>query len=84
MQTSLQYGGVKDVTEEDFERVIVEASGIELTNKTSQAFHTTVSFASDYIYEKLQDKLRDISDELTAEITNEALKAEEEYVLLDH
>ncbi len=80
LQTSLQYGGVKDLTDEDLEHIIVEASGAELNSKASSAFQATVSLAADYLWEKLQDQLRDIANDLLAEILHEEQqKQEEEY-----
>eukprot|EP01114_Cavostelium_apophysatum_P024573 TRINITY_DN965_c0_g1_i1.p1 TRINITY_DN965_c0_g1~~TRINITY_DN965_c0_g1_i1.p1 ORF type:complete len:960 (+),score=342.73 TRINITY_DN965_c0_g1_i1:143-3022(+) len=70
-QSVLAYGG-KDLSEEELERVIVASSSAELSNKASQAFYSTVSIASDYLYEKVQDQLQDIVDELTEAAHNQA------------
>jgi len=71
LQTNLSYGG-KDLPEEEFERIIVSSATAELSSKGNQAFHSTVSIASDYLYEKIQDKLQDILFELTEAAANEA------------
>ena len=81
LQPNLIFGAGKDLTPEEYERALVEVAGVELSNKASQALHSVCSIASDYLYEKLQDKLRDISDELAEEINSEQKKKEaEEYV----
>jgi len=76
LQSNLAYGG-KELPEEDFERVLVDSAAVELSNKSNQAFHSTVQIASDYLYEKLQDKLQDILYEINA-VVNEETKKEEE------
>jgi len=69
LQTNLQFGG-KDLPEEDISRVM-EAAVAELGAKSSAAFHSTVSIASDYLYEKLLDQLQDIVFELTEAVQME-------------
>lgn len=76
LQSNLAYGG-KELPEEDFEKVLVDSAAVELSNKSSQAFHSTVQIASDYLYEKLQDKLQDILYEFN-EAANEDAKKEED------
>jgi len=66
LQTNLAFGG-KDLPEDEFEKVIVTSAGSELSGKANQAFHQTVTIASDYLYEKMHDQLLDIADELTSE-----------------
>jgi len=69
LQMNLQFGG-KDLPDEDLSRVM-EAAVAELGAKSSAAFHSTVSIASDYLYEKLLDKIQDIVFELTEAVQSE-------------
>jgi len=75
LQTNLAFGG-KDLPEDEFERVLVSTAGAELGAKANQAFHQTVTIASDYMYEKMQDLLQDICDDLTNEVQNSTLTEE--------
>jgi hypothetical protein len=75
--TNLQFGfSAKDMGEEDFEQVLVNAAGAELSNRANQALHGTVTVASDYLYEKLEAKLRDALEEVNIEIQGERDDAE--------
>jgi len=65
LQMTLSYGG-KDLSEEELERVIVSATSAELNSKANQALYSTVQIASDYLYEKVQDKLQDVLFEMNA------------------
>jgi len=76
LQTNLAFGG-KDLPEDEFERVLVSAAGAELSAKANQAFHQTVTIASDYLYEKMHDQLKDISDDLLNEINQSNATSEE-------
>jgi len=76
--TNLQYGGTKDLTQEDLERVLVDVAGVELTTRANQGFFSSVSIASDYLYEKMHDLLKNIADELLTEATQETSRQEEE------
>jgi len=76
LQSAVAYGA-KDLPEEDFEKVLLDAAAAQLNNKANTALLSSVQIASDYLYEKLQDKLQDILLELT-EAANEAARREEE------
>jgi len=65
LQMTLSYGG-KDLSEEELERVLVSATSAELNSKANQALYSTVQIASDYLYEKMQDKLQDYLFEMNA------------------
>jgi len=73
LQTNLAFGS-KDLPEDEFERVIVSSAGAELSSKANQAFHQTVTIASDYLYEKMHDQLKDIVDELSSEVANDIVR----------
>lgn len=53
--------------------------------QAQQALHSTVSIVSDFLYEKLQDQLVNVADELVFGVTQEAMKQkeEEEYNFID-
>jgi len=74
LQTNLAVGG-KDLQEEEWQKILVDSVALELSAKAGTAFHSTSTIASDYLYEKIQDQLQDISDELFAE-EKEKLQAE--------
>jgi len=75
LQTNLAFGG-KDIPENEFERVIVDSAGAELSSKANQAFHQTVTIASDYLYEKMHDQLVVIADDLSSEVALASLQVE--------
>jgi len=70
LRTNLAFGG-KDLTEEDFSKIIVDAAGAELSDKSNTALHSTVTIASDYLYEKMHEQLQSIYDDLQEEIVSE-------------
>eukprot|EP01119_Soliformovum_irregulare_P002545 TRINITY_DN1278_c0_g1_i1.p1 TRINITY_DN1278_c0_g1~~TRINITY_DN1278_c0_g1_i1.p1 ORF type:complete len:952 (+),score=343.92 TRINITY_DN1278_c0_g1_i1:87-2942(+) len=64
LQTNLQYGA-KDVGSEEFDRILVDLATGELSLKATQAFHSTVTVAADYLYEKMEDSLTELYDEIS-------------------
>jgi len=76
LQTNLAFGG-KDLPEDEFEKVLVNSAGAELSAKANQAFHQTVTIASDYLYEKMHSQLQDIADELASEVALASLQTDE-------
>lgn len=70
MQTNLAFGG-KDLPEDEFEKILVGAAHSQLSAKANQALHSTVSIATDYLYEKTQERLQDVADELANEVSLE-------------
>lgn len=96
LQTNLAFGG-KDLTEEDYEKILIEGAAAQLSTKVTyrtsfndlllsgqasfqkhseylfrfdgslNSFEMTV-WCTDYLYEKIQDQLQDIADELTSEV----------------
>jgi len=75
--TSAVAYGAKDLPEEDFEKVLLDAAAAQLNNKANSALLSSVQIASDYLYEKLYDKLQEILMDLN-EAANEAARKEEE------
>eukprot|EP01116_Phalansterium_solitarium_P004867 TRINITY_DN1604_c1_g3_i1.p1 TRINITY_DN1604_c1_g3~~TRINITY_DN1604_c1_g3_i1.p1 ORF type:complete len:955 (-),score=337.75 TRINITY_DN1604_c1_g3_i1:456-3320(-) len=63
LQPALAYGG-KDLHLDDFEKLLVQEVGGQILSKANQAFHSTTTIASDYLYEKLQDRLEEIHFDL--------------------
>jgi len=77
LQTNLAFGG-KDLPEDEFQNILATQAHAQLSSKAQQALHSTVSIVSDYLYEKLQDQLVNVADELIFGVTQEAMKQKEE------
>jgi len=66
-KTVLAYGG-KDLSEQDIGGVLVDSALIDLGAKASQSFFSVITIASEYLYEKIGDRLKTLYDEITTEI----------------
>jgi len=76
LETNLAYGG-GDMPEDEFEKILMDKAFKQLNNLGVNALATVVSIASDYLYEKTYDLLREIFDDLSEDIRNEEAKKAE-------
>jgi len=74
LRRNLGYGGGKDLSQEDFEKVLIDNATKELSALSLQAFHSTASIASDYIYEKMQVLLQGVYEGINQELKQEEAK----------